>query len=235
MSVFNSSVKGFVHAAQAVHAYLADAARTMQPWAAIIIGFSSGVVYVGASKLMSNVFKIDDPLDAVAVHGFCGAWGLICAAAFSHTPNYIAAYGGDTSDAYGNDRVVGFFYGGDGRLLACAIVLILAITGWVLGHMVPFFFLMRMAGLLRVDEAEERAGLDVSHHGGAAYEAAGATELAIAGGHKDGGKGSKESDALLSRCGLLRFTSACGDYGCSRHCRCMHLVRFLCVSCVHAE
>ena len=167
---------------------------------------------------MANVLKIDDPLDAVAVHCFCGAWGLIVAAAFSHTPNYVAAYGGDTSDTYGEDRVKGFLYGGDGRLLACAIVLILAISGWVLAHMVPFFFLMRMAGLLRVDEAEERMGLDVSHHGGSAYEAPGMTELAIAGGHKDGsGNGAKarakETDALLSRCALparCNTYSACG-------------------------
>ena len=51
----------------------------MQPWAAIIIGILSGWVYVGASRLMSHVLKIDDPLDAVAVHGFCGAWGLAVA------------------------------------------------------------------------------------------------------------------------------------------------------------
>jgi Amt family ammonium transporter len=60
--------------------------------------------------------------------------------------------------------------GGDGRLIACAGVAILAIVAWVLGHMVPFFWAMRYMGLLRVDAAEEMLGLDVSHHGGAAYE-----------------------------------------------------------------
>lgn len=60
--------------------------------------------------------------------------------------------------------------GGDGRLIGCAIVTILAIVAWVLGHMVPFFWAMRFMGLLRVDASEEMMGLDVSHHGGAAYE-----------------------------------------------------------------
>lgn len=81
--------------------------------------------------------------------------------------------------------------GGGGRYLGTAIVVILAITAWVLGHMIPFFIGMKAMGLLRVDESEERMGLDVSHHGGAAYEATAGEVL---------GKGAKEDDALLTRC-----------------------------------
>lgn len=84
--------------------------------------------------------------------------------------------------------------GGGGRYLGTAIVLILAITAWVLGHMFPFFIAMKTLGLLRVDESEERMGLDVSHHGGAAYEATAGEVL---------GKGAKEDDALLTRCVVL--------------------------------
>lgn len=62
----------------------------------------------------------------------------------------------------------GFINGGDGKLLAAGLVLILAIVGWVLGHMLPFFWAMRFMGLLRVDADDEMAGLDVSHHGGSA-------------------------------------------------------------------
>lgn len=94
--------------------------------------------------------------------------------------------------------------GGGGRYLGTAIVLILAITAWVLGHMFPFFMVMKGAGLLRVDESEERMGLDVSHHGGAAYEATAGEVL---------GKGAKEDDALLTRCGAtdssVMFQHAC--------------------------
>jgi ammonium transporter, Amt family len=74
--------------------------------------------------------------------------------------------------------------GGGGRLLGCAIVVILAITAWVLGHMFPFFYAMKAAGLLRVDEAEEKAGLDVSHHGGSAYHAEEALAV-VKGGDSD--------------------------------------------------
>ena len=33
----------------------------------------------------------------------------------------------------------------------------------------PFFFLMKFLGLLRVSPEEEHEGLDISHHGGSAY------------------------------------------------------------------
>jgi ammonia channel protein AmtB len=85
--------------------------------------------------------------------------------------------------------------GGGGRYLGAALVLILALTAWVLGHMLPFFLGIKMLGLLRVDESEERMGLDISHHGGAAYEATAGEVL---------GKGGKEDDALVSRYGFQR-------------------------------
>ena len=169
-----------------------------------MIGFTAGITYVFASKLMANVFKVDDPLDAVAVHGFCGVWGVLCASIFAHQPNYAAAY----TDELSQDDSQGWIYGGNGKLFGCACVFILAIIAWVLGHMIPFFFVMRMLGLLRVDEAEERAGLDVSHHGGGAYETPATTELAGKGGKDYGsgmGGGNGEHDALLSRCACLNM------------------------------
>lgn len=45
-----------------------------------------------SSKLVSNVLKVDDPLDAAAVHGFCGAWGLIAAALFAAKRHLAASY-----------------------------------------------------------------------------------------------------------------------------------------------
>ena len=70
----------------------------MQPWAALIIGFTGGVVYVFASKLVLEVLKVDDPLDAIAVHAFCGAWGLIMTSGFAHAPNVRAAYSDEVAD-----------------------------------------------------------------------------------------------------------------------------------------
>lgn len=45
--------------------------------------------------------------------------------------------------------------GGGGRLFGAAIVTGLAIVAWVLGHMIPFFYALKFAGLLRVSEEDE--------------------------------------------------------------------------------
>eukprot|EP00892_Ulva_mutabilis_P012539 jgi/Ulvmu1/9658/UM054_0090.1 len=165
---------------------ITSACSVVEPWAGLLIGLLAGFVYVGASKLVSHVLKVDDPLDAAAVHGFTGAWGLIAAALFAHEPNVALAYADMPAGNYG------LFMGGGGKLLGNAIVLIIAVSAWVLGHMFPFFYVMKMLGLLRVDEAEERMGLDVSHHGGSAYEATQGADLLK-------GKTDESEQALLTR------------------------------------
>ena len=65
----------------------------MQPHSALAIGVVSGWVYVGASWFVLNVLRVDDPLDAAAVHGFTGMWGLLAAALFADKVLTAAAYG----------------------------------------------------------------------------------------------------------------------------------------------
>merc|ERR1719409_829497 len=48
---------------------------------AFLIGIIGGFVYTGASALLQKL-KIDDPLDAFAVHGAAGIWGCFAAALF---------------------------------------------------------------------------------------------------------------------------------------------------------
>ena len=126
------------------------------PWAAVLIGFLGGFVYFGSSKLVLNVFKVDDPLDAFAVHGACGFWGTLAVGIFS------------ASDyAYGSGP--GLFYGG-GNAFVAAIVCLLVETAWVVITSALMFLPLKMTGLLRVSAEIEAAGMDVSKHGGAAYE-----------------------------------------------------------------
>merc|ERR1711988_937438 len=86
-------------------------------WAAILIGFIGGLIFVGASALLKKL-KIDDPVDAFAVHGACGAWGVIAVAFFNFTK--------------------GIFYGSEhdyesGKLLGWQVCGIVVITAWVGG------------------------------------------------------------------------------------------------------
>jgi Amt family ammonium transporter len=69
----------------------------LQPWAALIIGFFAGGVYVFASWFVLHVLKVDDPLEAIAVHAFCGAYGLIATALFAHKPNVASALSDDNA------------------------------------------------------------------------------------------------------------------------------------------
>lgn len=41
--------------------------------------------------------KVDDPLDAVAVHAFGGAWGLLMAAAFASEAGMVSVYGDEVA------------------------------------------------------------------------------------------------------------------------------------------
>jgi Amt family ammonium transporter len=45
----------------------------------------------------------------------------------------------------------------------------LSCAGWVLGNMIPFWYVLKLTGLLRATADEEALGLDSSHHGGSAY------------------------------------------------------------------
>jgi Amt family ammonium transporter len=125
------------------------------PWSAFVIGFLGGIVYWLSSKCVLKVCKIDDPLDAFAVHGACGFWGVFATGLFSAT-DY----------AYGSGP--GLFYGG-GNALGCACVFLLATIAWVGGLSFIMFFSLKKMGILRVSAEMEAAGMDVSKHGGVAY------------------------------------------------------------------
>ena len=51
------------------------------PWAAAAVSGVAGALYVVISKLVISI-KVDDPLDAVAVHAGSGLWGILAAPIF---------------------------------------------------------------------------------------------------------------------------------------------------------
>ena len=147
----------------------------VQTWAALIIGIFAGGVYIMASKVNLNIFKVDDPLDAIAVHAGCAVWGMIAGAAFAD-PGMVTDYYGESP--YGGQRAYGFIMGGSGRLLGAHLIYCISIAAWVLGIMTPFFYLLKRVGIFRVPAEVEAAGLDASYHGGDAYP----HDIAVKGG-----------------------------------------------------
>jgi Amt family ammonium transporter len=133
----------------------------VEMWAAICIGLVGGVVYVGASDFVLRVLRIDDPLDATAIHVFGAMWGLLAGGAFAN-PALIQQLGGFAHMGPG-----GFLYpGAGGALLACQLVEICVVLVWTLLIMAPLFLVLNHFEILRVPPEIEEDGLDSSHHGG---------------------------------------------------------------------
>ena len=129
-------------------------------WGAFVIGLISAFIYFGWSKLMLAL-KIDDVVDAVAVHGACGCWGVIAVGFFS-TPTYYAM--GYYSER--EDKCAGLFYGGTGATMKAALASVCVIFAWVGSTSAILFGALKVAGLLRVSEEVEEMGMDDSKHGG---------------------------------------------------------------------
>lgn len=102
-------------------------------------------------------FRIDDAVDAIPVHLFGGAWGVIAAGLFSN-PSYML-------EAYGQDDHVGWLYSLgrgdlDATLLVNQLVAILFILGWSALTTLPFFVLLDYMGWLRTSTFDEVAGVE---------------------------------------------------------------------------
>lgn len=91
-------------------------------WAAIIIGLIGGFVYVMACIFMYK-FKIDDPVEAIQVHGFCGAWGVLAVGFFDE------------------DR--GVIFSGNIRFLGVQVLGIIALIVWTTMISLSYFYLMK--------------------------------------------------------------------------------------------
>eukprot|EP00580_Thalassiosira_gravida_P013441 CAMPEP_0201682522 /NCGR_PEP_ID=MMETSP0494-20130426/51660_1 /ASSEMBLY_ACC=CAM_ASM_000839 /TAXON_ID=420259 /ORGANISM="Thalassiosira gravida, Strain GMp14c1" /LENGTH=604 /DNA_ID=CAMNT_0048166281 /DNA_START=111 /DNA_END=1925 /DNA_ORIENTATION=- len=134
----------------------------VESWASIVIGLVSGALYLCCSKLLVRR-RIDDAVDAIPVHMINGIWGSLSVGLFAEPTLMKAVYG--TSDH------VGWFYSwgrgnADAVLLACQVVGILFVVGWVMCTMTPFFWLLHYCGFLRSDSLEEVVGLDIGYTGG---------------------------------------------------------------------
>jgi Amt family ammonium transporter len=68
-----------------------------------------------------------------------------------------------------DESVVGLFYGGGFQQLGVQAIGVLAYLFWTLATGFILFFAIKAIMGLRVDEKDERTGLDISEHGTDAY------------------------------------------------------------------
>ena len=137
---------------------------TVEMEGAFVIGIVASFFFFFTTRVLQH-FKVDDVVDAFAVHGACGTWGVIAAGLFTTENNYRKAYASTYSD--GSDRALhcaGVFYGGSGSLLGANIVLILMLILWVGGIAFIIFGSAKYFGILRIRPEKEGYGLDYAHH-----------------------------------------------------------------------
>ncbi|WP_420628759.1 ammonium transporter [Candidatus Leptofilum sp.] len=125
------------------------------PIGAIVIGLIAGPVLVYGINFVERVLKVDDPVGAVAVHGFNGLWGTVAVGLFA----YPAA---GTLTNMG--AVAGLFYGGGVAQLGIQLLGTAVISAWAFGTMGALFYLMKITIGIRVSAEEEMEGLDISEH-----------------------------------------------------------------------
>jgi Amt family ammonium transporter len=117
-------------------------------WSAIIIGAISGLIVIYATLFVDHL-KVDDPVGAVAVHGFNGVFGTIAVGLFDTTQGLL------TTGDFSLIKV---------QLLGAAVVVVWGLLGGAFMAAVC----EKTVGL-RASEREEEEGLDMSYHGIPAY------------------------------------------------------------------
>ncbi|MFZ5630631.1 MAG: ammonium transporter [Spirochaetota bacterium] len=130
--------------------------NNVDPKGAVAIGAIAGILVV-YGVLLLDWLQIDDPVGAVSVHGFAGAWGTLAVGLFAN-PNYGAG-------------PAGLFYGGGTAQLAAQALGVGAGFLWAFPVSFAVFTLMKYIPFigLRVPPSEEIEGLDIIEHGIEAY------------------------------------------------------------------
>lgn len=139
----------------------------VSPAGALMIGAVAGIVVPLGVDFMEWK-RWDDPIGAVAVHGFAGIWGTLSLGLFA-----TGQYGVPTATGTDTSTVVrGLFYGGGGEQLfaqfigsATCVVVVTSVA------LLIMYLIKKIPGTwtLRVTKDGELEGLDLHEHGTAAY------------------------------------------------------------------
>jgi Amt family ammonium transporter len=122
-------------------------------WAAPLIGLVGGMIV--AVGVIAIDRRLDDPVGALSAHGLAGIWGTLACGLF--TAPRLAEY---------NEIGQGGLLYGDGfeQLGVQALGIVCAFTA-VFVISFAIFYAIRATYGLRVEPADERAGLDIVEHG----------------------------------------------------------------------
>jgi Amt family ammonium transporter len=135
---------------------ITPACGTVGPFGAIAIGLLTGAACVWGVTGLKRWLRADDSLDVFGVHGLGGIVGALLTGVFS-----AEALGGTKAASAGYDIAVQTGIQALGVLVTLAWIAPVSLLALAIAR--------RTCGGLRVDEDDERMGLDIASHGENAY------------------------------------------------------------------
>ena len=140
---------------------ITPAAGFVGPMGAIVIGFLAGIVCLWAVVWLKSRLNIDDSLDVFGIHGVGGIVGAILTGVFA-----APSLGGTGVFDYAAGAVGEFSIGHQVYVQALGVVISIIWSGIV---SFAAIHLVKAVMGLRVEQNDERQGLDITTHGENAY------------------------------------------------------------------
>ncbi|HYM06251.1 MAG TPA: ammonium transporter [Terriglobales bacterium] len=136
----------------------------VSPTGAVLLGGVAGVLVILGVDLLEYL-RIDDPIGAVPVHGFCGIWGTLSLGLFA-----CGKYGATGPISPDNSAPLkGLFYGGGTQVLIAQVIGSACITLATFAVAMVVMLAVNATGTLRLPAEYELFGMDLHEHGISAY------------------------------------------------------------------
>ena len=129
------------------------ASGSVDPAGALLVGLSDGVICYYATSYLKQGLKIDDSLDVFPVHGVGGIFGTFLAGILVSADLGIFSGNGPAAGTSIGSQVGVQITGIDATGVYTAILTVILLN-----------LFAALTGGLRVDEEQERQGLDISGH-----------------------------------------------------------------------
>ena len=147
------SVLGAASGAIAGLVAITPASGFVLPGPALIIGIVAGIGCFWSATTLKHLLGYDDSLDAFGVHGIGGIIGALLTGVFAYGPLSATT-----------DHPDGVYIGGGAQFLAQIYAVLATVIYSGIATLIILFVVKVLVGL-RVNEEEEREGLDVVLHG----------------------------------------------------------------------
>ncbi len=113
---------------------------------ACIVGLCAGIIAMLAKDFIEKILKVDDPVGAVPIHGFCGAWGTLAVGLFTPVSEF---------SMLNSNRLLQIG-------VQCLGIIVAFVWAFPLGLL--FFWCLKKFVGIRVSTEEETKGLNISEY-----------------------------------------------------------------------